>query len=47
MLVDEFDFELPEELIALRPARPGRAGGTGGEGGGWGGGGKEKGRGDF
>ena len=25
MLVDEFDFELPEELIALRPARPRRA----------------------
>ena len=25
MLVDEFDFDLPEELIALRPARPRRA----------------------
>ena len=25
MRVDEFDFELPEELIALRPARPRRA----------------------
>lgn len=25
MLVDDFDFELPEDLIALRPARPRRA----------------------
>lgn len=25
MLVDEFDFDLPEELIALRPARPRRS----------------------